>query len=84
MYGTPAEARVDIRIPVELKEALRLAASVRRVSMSEALRQAVEAFVAATVAATNEAAPAMGRPQTHRDRSSADHQPDREATCAPG
>jgi hypothetical protein len=65
--------RFEIRLPGDLLDALHIAARVRRVSASEAARDAIRAYIAATVdAATSEAAPAPGRPQ---NPSSIDHDP---------
>jgi hypothetical protein len=63
----PAEARVDIRLAPELKEALRVAASVRRVSMSEAIREPLEAFITATANGLNDERAVPGRPAAQSD-----------------
>ena len=57
-------ARFEVRLPGDLLDSLNAAARVRRVSASEAVRDAIRAYVAATIdAISSEAAPVEGRPQ---------------------
>jgi hypothetical protein len=59
-----ADSRIEIYFPEPaLKVALRAAARVRKVSMGEAVRQAAQAYIDATIAATSATAPGQGRPR---------------------
>lgn len=82
VYG----ARLEIRVPQQLREQFHLAARARHLSQSEAGRIAIEAFIASTLDAVktepDPLAADRAHTTTHLDRS--DHAPTKEATCAPG
>ena len=56
--ATPTRERTRLELPIDprTKRAFRAACQARHLSMAAGMRQAIEAFIGATVAATSEAA----------------------------